>query len=322
MPVGRGVARVRSLARHGGVVALCGVLSFPGLAETAPVTPILQMRSQAALPASSASELLSMIEQNRQELSELRGLVEQLTFEVQQLKKQSKERYVDLDRRLLELSEGAGVAPRASAGGAPGGVGQGAGGTGTPSGPSSGTPSSSSAASSSGTLSGSSSGLPVVAAGAATVLPSAASASAPIVVPASGDPDSGSAGLVASGEMKQAYDTAYQYIKDREYEKAVDALHAFINQYPESDLTPNAYYWLGEVYLVLPKLEQAKQAFIVVVSKYPGHRKAPDAFFKLGVTYDRLGSPREAETFLKQTVSRFPGTASANLAQEYLKKLK
>jgi tol-pal system protein YbgF len=263
----------------GMVVALAAGLAMLANAQTS--TPLLQMGEQAALPAGSASELLYMLEQNRQEISELRGLVEQLTFEVQQIKKQSKERYIDLDRRLLEVSEGR-TSPGSSVT----------------------LPSSSAAV-----------GAPVVAGGSVA-------AGGSIIGGASSESEAVATGAPASAEATKAYNAAYQYIKDREYEKAVDALHAFINQYPESDLTPNAYYWLGEVYLVLPKLEQAKQAFIVVVSKYAGHRKAPDAFFKLGVTYDRLGSPKEAETFLKQTVSRFPGTTPANLAQEYLKKFK
>lgn len=205
-----------------------------------------------------------MLEQNRQEITELRGLVEQLTFEVEQLKKQSKERYIDLDRRLLEMSQGGGTTTRNGAVG-----------------------------------SGGSSAVSTTSAPLSSVGPAVtATTVAPVAVAGSGAPAAVAAGTQApTADAQAAYDAAYQFIKDREYEKAVDAFHAFINQYPESDLTPNAYYWLGEVYLVIPKPELAKQAFIVVVSKYTTHRKAPDAFYKLGVTYDRLGSKKEAETF-------------------------
>ena len=64
-----------------------------------------------------------MLEQNRQEITELRGLVEQLTFEVEQLKKQSKERYIDLDRRLPRNVAGGGTTTRNGAVGS-GGVAQ------------------------------------------------------------------------------------------------------------------------------------------------------------------------------------------------------
>ena len=60
-------------------------------------------------------------------------------------------------------------------------------------------------------------------------------------------------------------------------EKAVDAFHAFINQYPESDLTPNAYYWLGEVYLVIPA-GAGQTGVHRGGEQYTTHRKAPDAF--------------------------------------------
>lgn len=272
-------------------VATLGVavaLSVPVLAQTG-VTPVLQMNPSSGMSPSSASELLNMLEQNRQEITELRGLVEQLTFEVEQLKKQSKERYIDLDRRLLEMSQGGGTTTRNGAVG-----------------------------------SGGSSAVSTTSAPLSSVGPAVtATTVAPVAVAGSGAPAAVAAGTQApTADAQAAYDAAYQFIKDREYEKAVDAFHAFINQYPESDLTPNAYYWLGEVYLVIPKPELAKQAFIVVVSKYTTHRKAPDAFYKLGVTYDRLGSKKEAETFLQQTISRFPNTTSAKLAQDYLKKMK
>ncbi len=247
------------------LLGICGgwLLCQSVLAQS--VTPVVQMaQSSPDLTPGSASELLYMLEQSRQEISELRGQVEQLQFELQQTKKQARDRYIDLDRRVSELSErGAGTAP------------------------------------------------------AAAVTPAvAAQAEEPA------ETSSGTAAAPATAEARKAYDAAYQLIRNREYEKAVDALHQFINDYPESDLTPNAYYWLGEVYLVIPKLEQAKQSFIVVVSRYKDHRKAPDAFYKLGVTYDRLGSTKEAKTFLEQTIQRFPGSSSAGLAEDYLKKLK
>src|SRR5690554_489608 len=216
-------------------------------------------------------ELYLMVEQLQREVRELRGMVEQQGYAIDQLKSQQRDRYLDLDQRLLNLDKrlsqaGDSVAPSAPA------------------------------------SSGSSTSAPVMSASGATEEIAAAP------------------GEVTEAQ-KKAYQQAYDLIRQRQYDKAIDALHAFISQYPNSDLTVNAYYWLGEVYLVLPKLEQVKQAFTVVVSRYPSHRKASDAYYKLGVTLDRMGEAAQARQYLDGTVKKYPGSAAAGLAQDYLKKM-
>ncbi len=124
-------------------------------------------------------------------------------------------------------------------------------------------------------------------------------------------------GTVPTEEQKLAYQEAYQLIKERKFEQAVDALHAFIDKYPDGELSGNAYYWLGEVYLVIPKLEQAKQAFSIVVKSFPGHRKLPDALFKLAVTHDRMQDPAGSEKLLNEVQQKFPQSTAAKLAESY-----
>ena len=91
-----------------------------------------------------------------------------------------------------------------------------------------------------------------------------------------------------------------------------------MDTYPEGDLTVNAYYWLGEVYLAKPQLEQARQAFTIVATRYSDHRKAPDAVYKLGVTLDRLGEKDEARRRMTSVVEQYPDSGAAELAKKYL----
>lgn len=225
-------------------------------------SPVLQVSPPNSSQPDVSAELYMLVQQLQQEVRELRGQIEELNYRVNQSSKQERERYIDLDRRILELRQdldGKAVAPVAAA---------------QPSG---------------------------------DTEPSPVKVSEPV-------------GEVTE-TAQNAYDSAYNLIKQRQYDEAVTALHVFINDFPESDLTPNAYYWLGEVYLVLPKLEQARQSFIVVVGKYPAHRKASDALYKLGVTYHRLGNREEAEKYLRQTMERYPDSSAANLARDYQKQL-
>jgi tol-pal system protein YbgF len=149
--------------------------------------------------------------------------------------------------------------------------------------------------------------------------------SPPSVVPAA-DSGTGDSGLEQSSsvvqaepteEQKREYQKAYSLIAEKKFDEAIDRFHAYIEKYPEGELTGNAYYWLGEVYLVYPKLEQAKQAFMIVVRSFKGHRKEPDALFKLGAVFDQLQDATSSEKYLSEVQARFPDSTAAKLAKSY-----
>ncbi|OZG72210.1 tol-pal system protein YbgF [Hahella sp. CCB-MM4] len=243
-------------------------ISLPTLSYSATnpqAAPVLQASQNSSASGGSdvSSDLYFLVQQLQQEIRELRGKVEELQYQVEQSRKQERDRYVDLDRRIQQLRKDLDAKPSSS---------------------------------------------PEV-----SVVPAPTSAEVGGDAPTSSAPPS----QAETGE----YNAAYDLIKQRKYDEAVTALHTFINDHPDSGLAANAYYWLGEVYLVLPKLEQARQSFIIVVGKYPQHRKAPDALYKLGVTYDRLGEKDEARKYLQQTIDRYPQSSSANLARDYLKQI-
>ncbi|WP_372999822.1 tol-pal system protein YbgF [Marinobacter sp.] len=138
-------------------------------------------------------------------------------------------------------------------------------------------------------------------------------------------PDGSAPALVAreyrqpDAEERKAYDQIQDLIRNqKKYDEAISRIYEFLDEYPEGDLTVNAYYWLGEVYLVKPQLEQAKQAFTIVATRYGDHRKAPDAVYKLGVTHDRLGEKEEARRSMQTVVEDYPSSSAANLARKFL----
>lgn len=117
---------------------------------------------------------------------------------------------------------------------------------------------------------------------------------------------------------REAY-ASIQYLiqEEQDYEAAIDEIYSFLEEYPEGDLSVNAYYWLGELYLSQGKNEQAQQAFTIVTSKHESHRKAPDALFKLAVAHDRAGNGEQARRILDQLGERYPESEAAALGREY-----
>lgn len=69
-----------------------------------PTASAPQSQSSAQPPTSSSSDLFYQLQTLQQEIQELRGLVEEQDYEIKRLKQQRLDDYVNLDRRLSELS--------------------------------------------------------------------------------------------------------------------------------------------------------------------------------------------------------------------------
>ncbi len=99
------------------------------------------------------------------------------------------------------------------------------------------------------------------------------------------------------------------------------AFQQFQRNYPAGMYAPNAYYWLGELYLVVqpPDLESSRQAFTMLLSQYPDNSKAPDALYKLGKVQCMKGNREKAKEYLDQVISRYGSTNSSavKLAREF-----
>ncbi len=123
-------------------------------------------------------------------------------------------------------------------------------------------------------------------------------------------------------EEQQIYQTAYDLIKAKKYNEAVNTLRKMLQKYPAGQFAANAHYWLGELYGLLNKNDQSAEEFAMVVRDYSDSPKAADAQLKLGLIYAAQFKWPDAKAAFKKVVSNYPGTASARLASEQLKQLK
>jgi tol-pal system protein YbgF len=123
-------------------------------------------------------------------------------------------------------------------------------------------------------------------------------------------------------DEKAAYDQAFGALKDGRYAESARAFQSFISQYPTSELTPNAYYWLGESYYVTQNYPVSLDTFNKLLGQYPNSQKAPAALLKVGYCQYELRQWDSAEATLNQVVQKYPGTQEANLAQGRLRALR
>ena len=124
-----------------------------------------------------------------------------------------------------------------------------------------------------------------------------------------------------SGEDKTSYQTAFNLLKDGQYDRAIAAFQKFLVSYPDSSLADNAQYWLGEAYYVNKSYPEAEAAFQRVIDKYPQSRKLADALLKIGFCRYELKQWQSAREVLGQVVARFTDTPAARLAQQRLDKM-
>lgn len=122
---------------------------------------------------------------------------------------------------------------------------------------------------------------------------------------------------------KDSYNHAIKLIKnERKYDEAIPALQSFLATYPESDLAPNAHYWLGLLLRKNNNNTAAKVEFETVVSKYPNSAKRADSLQKLGMIAKLSGKKSEAARYFELVIKEYPNDSVAKLAKQQLSQLK
>ncbi|WP_367608416.1 tol-pal system protein YbgF [Legionella sp. W05-934-2] len=115
-----------------------------------------------------------------------------------------------------------------------------------------------------------------------------------------------------------SYLAAYELVKTKQFEKALKAMQQFIETYPNSGYSANAYYWTGELYLVKNDSEHALQAFNTVLTKFPKSSKAAASELKASYALINLGQTDAARSKLHHLISQYPDTTTSKLAKQKL----
>ena len=123
------------------------------------------------------------------------------------------------------------------------------------------------------------------------------------------------------GTAEEAYEAAFAKIEANEYEAAAEAFQKFLGEHGDSDLAPNARYWLGESHYVMREFKPALKAFNKVLEKHPESRKAPASLLKIGYAFYELGEYDSARKALQRVRERFPDSSEARLARKRLDRI-
>ena len=102
------------------------------------------------------------------------------------------------------------------------------------------------------------------------------------------------AASLPAGTPQDQYNYAFGLLRQANYPAAEQALRAFIQRYPNDGLAGNAQYWLGETYYVRQDYGNAAAVFAEGYQKYPKGGKAADNLLKLAMSLGQLGQKADA----------------------------
>jgi tol-pal system protein YbgF len=137
--------------------------------------------------------------------------------------------------------------------------------------------------------------------------------------------ESSAAGPVQSSAEpadRVSYERVLALFREGDLEGARRGFAEFLLQYPNSDLAPNARYWLGESYYGRKDYHKAIDAYDRVELDYPGSEKVPAAILKKGYAYLALKDKKRASSAFKQVVTLYPKSPEAGKASDKLAQLK
>jgi tol-pal system protein YbgF len=123
-------------------------------------------------------------------------------------------------------------------------------------------------------------------------------------------------------EEELAYNSAYEAFKEEKYEKAREGFQSFLKQYPNTEYSDSAQFWIGESYYFERKYEQAILEYEKVIKDYPQGNKVPHALLKQGLSFLNMGDKSSGKLLLEQVAKNYPGTNQARMARAKLAEIK
>ncbi|NOY76781.1 MAG: tol-pal system protein YbgF [Calditrichaeota bacterium] len=120
--------------------------------------------------------------------------------------------------------------------------------------------------------------------------------------------------------FKARYEDALQTYNRRHYKEAIRKFRELLQENPNTSLSDNCQYWIGECYYSLGKYDQAVVEFEKVFT-FPNSNKEDDAQLKIGMSYMKLGDKQRAKNAFKTLIEKYPKSEYVPLARRFLNQL-
>jgi len=136
-------------------------------------------------------------------------------------------------------------------------------------------------------------------------------------------PPGGEASLGASalpgGSAEALYTNALRDKNGGNFDLAVKEFEEYLEAYGNTELAPNAQFYIGELHYLRDRLPESVKAFDLVLEKYPENNKTADAHYMKGMALFKMGQRTKGRDEFYSLISRFPDSPLAAKAQDVLK---
>jgi tol-pal system protein YbgF len=245
-------------------------------------------------------QLLNQIEALNTEINRLRGQIEVLSNQNEQLQKRQRDFYLDIDTRLRALEAGsaptstaATINPPLAVAGTTTGVTAGAGPLATTA-PSTTTPSTAA---------------PTIATTPAVSQPAGTTASAAT---------SAAAEAAARERENKAYDVGSAAFRRGDWAGSVRAYTTFAADFAQSQLVPNAIYWISLSQFNLKTYPEARATAEGLIKRFPDSGKVPDAMLVIASVQAEMGDAGSARNTFEDIIAKHPTSDAAAKARTRL----
>ena len=117
------------------------------------------------------------------------------------------------------------------------------------------------------------------------------------------------------------YGAARDLFKAKDYDGAVEKFKNFLNEFPKSQYSAAAQFYVGECLYFQKNYEEAILEYQQVIEKYPKSSRVSIAMLKQAYSFLNIGDKTSAKVLLKKVISDHPKSYAAGVAREKLPSL-
>ncbi len=107
------------------------------------------------------------------------------------------------------------------------------------------------------------------------------------------------------------YSAVYNDFLMGNYDLAISGFQDFLTNYPDSEYSDNATFFLGRCYEKKKSYQEAIQAFDQLVERYPKSNKAPPALYRKAFILEKLERHEEANNTWNKLMDLYPNSPQA-----------
>lgn len=125
-------------------------------------------------------------------------------------------------------------------------------------------------------------------------------------------------GVSGGSDASELWQTATEQLSRGSLNTARRAFEQFLDEFPNHDRAPDAYFFLADIHVQQGEPEEALEGFREVQERFPGSSRVPDALYRIAVLQIEAGDVDDARETLERIVNTYPDTAIALIARDKL----